>query len=80
MADDTGGSAIWAAQRVPDDHVGVVTNGLTVREVDFADEHNFLTSTNMRSIAVKHKLWTPGQKFDFAGIFGVQNAGPQYGW
>ena len=33
MADDTGNSSIWVAQRVPDNHVGVVTNGLTVRQV-----------------------------------------------
>jgi dipeptidase len=35
MQDDTGNSSLWVAQRVPDDHVGSVTNGLSVREVGF---------------------------------------------
>jgi hypothetical protein len=33
---------------VQDDHVGSVTNGLTVREVNFADKDNFLFSTNLQ--------------------------------
>ena len=44
MPDPTGNASLWVAQRVPDDHVGSVTNGLTVRNVDFSDAVNFLSS------------------------------------
>lgn len=83
MPDDTRNSSIWVAQRVPDDHVGSVTNGLTVREVDFADNDNFLFSTTMRDVALRHNLWHNGIPFDFTKIFGAggigePRIGPQY--
>ena len=57
LPDDTQTSAIWVAQRVPDDHVGVVANAWTVRAVDFDDPARFLASSNMRAIAKAHGLW-----------------------
>ena len=83
MQDDTRNSSVWVAQRVPDDHVGSVTNGLTVREVDFADKDNFLFSTTMRDVALRQKLWRDGEPFDFTKVFGAGGIGeaplgPQY--
>lgn len=75
------------AQRVPDDHVGTVTNGFTVREVDFTDSINFLSSgrscpaCGLRAVAKRHGLWHAGP-FDFTKIFaaggiGEPSEGPQ---
>lgn len=66
--DPTGGSAIWAAQRVPDDHVAVVDNMYAIREVDTADTENFLFAPKMHQIAIEQKLWKPDDGLlDFAG-------------
>lgn len=79
MPDDTATSALWVAQRVPDNHVGVVTNGLTVREVDFEDGSAFLSSSNLRPIAKAKGWWIEGTPFDFTRIFGAAGMGSQYG-
>jgi dipeptidase len=80
---DAGVGALWVAQRVPDDHVGAVMNGFSVRVVDFADEHAFMHSSNLRDVARRHGLWHEGTPFDFTRIFakggvGQQREGPQF--
>jgi dipeptidase len=90
MPDDTGNSSLWVAQRVPDDHVGAVTNGLTVRVIDFSDKTNFMSSGGfckggtcaLQATAKRHHLWKTGEPFDFAKLFGKggvgePSAGPQ---
>ena len=64
-----GGSAIWVAQRVPDDHVTGVFNMFTIREVDLTDTKNFLGSSNMHSIAIANHLWDGKGKLDFTKTF-----------
>lgn len=79
--DDTGTGAVWAATRVPDDHVGVVANAFSIREIDFDDSSRFLASRNLREVAVRTKRW-PGEgkgvPFDFARIFSGPEAGHKY--
>ena len=56
LAHPSGNSAIWAAQRVPDSHVGVVANMFTIRNMNLTDTHQFLGSESMHSIAVAHNI------------------------
>lgn len=44
LADDTGASAVWAAQRVPDDHITAVANQFVIGELDLNDPTNFMAS------------------------------------
>jgi len=69
LADPTGKSAIWVAQRVPDDHVGAVTNMFTIRDLDFNDSHNFLIGSLVQSVAQEKGWWKPGRTMDFTATY-----------
>eukprot|EP00667_Euglena_gracilis_P005864 EG_transcript_5904 len=69
LNDPTHTTAIWAAQRVPEDHVVVVANMFIIRTITPGDTANFLYSGNLFSIAEQHKLWTPGTPFDFTKVY-----------
>jgi dipeptidase len=72
LPDDTQLSAVWAAQRVPDDHIAVVANKFIIRNVDFDDHVNFKYSANIRDVAKRTGLWKPSSDsdpFDFTSIF-----------
>jgi hypothetical protein len=70
-------SAVWAAQRVPDDHVAVVANGLTIRQMDLEDKDNFLASENVIQAAVDAGFFDPnaGKPFDFTAAYVCAIAG-----
>lgn len=69
LPDPTGTSAIWVAQRVPDDAVAVVANMFIIREVNLSDTANFLGSANMWDIALAEGLWKEGEVKDFTKTF-----------
>lgn len=50
IPDDTGASAIWVAQRVPDNHIAAVANNFVIREV-IPNHPDFLYSANLWLIA-----------------------------
>ncbi|KAJ0408854.1 hypothetical protein P43SY_000750 [Pythium insidiosum] len=81
LPDDTGRSAIWAAQRVPDDHVSVVANEFVIHDVRPSDSANFLASANLFDVAIRHSLWHPdsGIAFDFARIYSAPVTAPSSG-
>ena len=58
-ADDTGASAVWVAQRVPDDHITAVANMFVIGEIDLDDSANYLASSNVYEVAIRNKLWDP---------------------
>jgi dipeptidase len=64
--------AIWAAQRVPDDHVSVNANSPRIREIDIKDKDNFMASKNVLSAAEELGLWDPksGKPFEFCYAYG----------
>jgi dipeptidase len=50
--------AVWAAQRVPDDHVVIVPNASRIREIDL-DNPDFKASENYIQVAVDHGWYEP---------------------
>ncbi len=59
--------AVWAAQRVPDDHVSVCPNESRIGEIDLANTDFFMASSNVVSLAVEMGFYDPqsGKPFSF---------------
>lgn len=49
--------AIWAAQRVPDDHVAVNANASTIKEINLKDKDFYMASSNVYDVAKEHGWW-----------------------
>lgn len=69
LPDDTGKSAVWAAQRVPDSEATVVPNVFVIRDIDLDDKDNFMYSTTMVPVAKKLGWWDGSSPFDFTHIY-----------
>lgn len=72
-----GKSAIWAAQRVPDEHVVVVPNGFTIRTLNLDDNDNYMASPGVDELA-RHMGWYDPQRdgeFDFTKAYAVASGG-----
>ncbi len=59
--------AVWAAQRVPDDHVGVNANASRIRTIDLDDPDYYMASSNVFDLAARNGWWDPdsGEPFEF---------------
>jgi dipeptidase len=59
--------AVWAAQRVPDDHVAVCPNESRIGEIDLGSPDYFLASAHAESFAVEAGLYDPksGKPFNW---------------
>ncbi|MDZ7314764.1 MAG: C69 family dipeptidase [candidate division KSB1 bacterium] len=58
--------AIWAAQRVPDDHVSVNANASRIRQVDLSRPDYFMASANLTQTALDSGWWKPEEgPFEF---------------
>jgi len=78
MPDQTGASAIWAAQRVPDGEAACVPNVFVIRQMDLQDTASFLLSRSALDTAERLGLWAEGEPFDFAAIFSAGEARHRY--
>ena len=51
--------AIWAAQRLPDDHAVMIPNWSTIKEIDPKDTAHFMASANYMQVAVERGWYDP---------------------
>ncbi len=67
--------AVWAAQRVPDDHVCVDGNGSRIRQIDLDKPDYFMASDNVFQLAIDYGWWKPdsGQPFEFCYAYAPKN-------
>ncbi len=49
----------WIAQRIPDNHIAVIPNYYTIREIDLADTLNFLGSADIVEYAIEREWHNP---------------------
>jgi dipeptidase len=63
--------AIWAAQRVPDDHVAVIPNWSIIKEIDLARPDRFMASPNYMQEAVDRGWYDPaaGRPFIWQEVY-----------
>ncbi len=59
--------AVWAAVRIPDDHVGISANIPRIGELDLDDPDHYMASDNVYSLAQEKGWWDPerGKPFKF---------------
>jgi len=69
IATPDGRSAIWVAQRVPDDEIAVITNEFTIRDIDLDNPDYFMASDNIFEIAEEKGWWNPATPFDFTAAY-----------
>jgi dipeptidase len=67
--------AVWAAVRIPDDHVAVSANAPRIRRVNLDDKEHYLASANVFSLAEELGLWTKasGEPFEFCTVYGSRS-------
>ena len=68
--------AVWAAVRIPDDHVSVSANAPRIRKINVKDPDRYMASANVYSLAQELGWWSPssGEEFEFCYAYGTRNA------
>jgi dipeptidase len=63
-------SAVWCAQRVPDDQVGVCANIPRISAIDFNNPDYFMYSTDLKKVAKKLGFWDGNEPLKFWKVIG----------
>jgi dipeptidase len=75
-------SCLWVAQRVPDDHVAIITNNMVIKEVVLTDPENYMFSDNLISRTIELGLFPANTsaitKFPWYDTVAVTIPLPQY--
>lgn len=61
---------VWAAQRVPDNHVAISANISRISELDLSNKDYYMASDNVYECAKKLKRWDGKEKFKFWKAYG----------
>jgi len=63
--------AIWAAQRLPDDHATMIPNWSIIKKINPKDKDNFLVSKNYKSFAIEKGWYKPetGDPFIWQDVY-----------
>ena len=63
--------AIWAAQRVPDDHVCIVPNWSIIKQIDLSKPDEFMASANYKQFAIDRGWYDPdkGEPFIWQKVY-----------
>lgn len=69
--DKVGG--VWAAVRIPDDHVGVSANISRISKLDLKDKDHYMASKNVYSAAKRLGLWDGKMPFRFWEVYSGTN-------
>lgn len=56
---------VWAAARIPDDHIAVSANISRIGEIDFNNPDKFMYSENVKDVAKELGLWDGKEPFSF---------------
>ncbi len=63
--------AIWAAQRVPDDHAMIIPNWSIIKKINLKDKKNFMASSNYKQEAIDRGWYNPksGKEFIWQEVY-----------
>ncbi|MFO7617218.1 MAG: C69 family dipeptidase [Bacteroidales bacterium] len=65
--------AVWAAQRVPDDHLSVNANASTIKEINLGDPNHFRASDNIYDVARENGWWNENEPFRFCYAYAPES-------
>ena len=65
--------AIWAAQRVPDDHISVNANASRIRKINLKDKDHFMASENIYDMALDSGWCESKEDFEFCYAYAPES-------